>query len=179
MEHRRGEWLDLVSRHHKEWLKIAKIYGCGDFSEDVVQDMYLKLHKYANAEKVLRNGKVSKGYVFFVLKTVALDYHKKKKHFVDVGGVLILPNDISNIEEKQAFDKLCAMIDTEANKWHWYDEQLFQIYKNNKTSVRKIAKNTDISWVSIFNTIKNCKGKIKERFYEDYEDYINGDYDRI
>ena len=46
-------------------------------------------------------------------------------------------------------------------------------------SIRKIAEETNISWVSIFNTLKKCKQELKELFKEDYEDFKNNDYDRI
>jgi hypothetical protein len=46
-------------------------------------------------------------------------------------------------------------------------------------SIRKLAKETGISWVSIFNTLKKCKIDLRENFSEDYDDYINGDYERI
>ena len=46
-------------------------------------------------------------------------------------------------------------------------------------SIRKIAEETNISWVSIFNTLKKCKEELKELFNEDYEDLNNEDYERI
>ena len=46
-------------------------------------------------------------------------------------------------------------------------------------SIRKIAAETKISWVSIFNTLKNAKNIIKDKLQEDYEDYKNEDYDKI
>jgi predicted DNA-binding protein YlxM (UPF0122 family) len=46
-------------------------------------------------------------------------------------------------------------------------------------SIRKIAEETNISWVSIFNTLKKCKEELREIFKEDFEDYLNKDYDRI
>jgi hypothetical protein len=46
-------------------------------------------------------------------------------------------------------------------------------------SIRKIAAETKISWVSIFNTLKNAKNILKEKLKEDYEDYKNEDYERL
>ena len=46
-------------------------------------------------------------------------------------------------------------------------------------SIRKIAKETNISWVSIFNTLKKCKIDLKHKFGEDYMDFLNKDYERI
>ena len=46
-------------------------------------------------------------------------------------------------------------------------------------SIRKIASETNISWVSIWNSLKNYKLKIKDKFQEDWDDLKNEDYERI
>ena len=46
-------------------------------------------------------------------------------------------------------------------------------------SMNKIHRETEIGLTSIKNTIKNGKAKIYDRIKEDYEDYQNGDYDKI
>ena len=52
-------------------------------------------------------------------------------------------------------------------------------YRDTNMSIRKIAAETKISWVSIFNTLKNAKNILKEKLKEDYEDYKNQDYERL
>jgi len=47
------------------------------------------------------------------------------------------------------------------------------------TSMNQIHRETDIGLTSIKNTIKNGKAKIYEGIKEDWEDYQNGDYDKI
>ena len=54
-----------------------------------------------------------------------------------------------------AHGNFTALIDEHINNWHWYDAKLFKLYRDTDMSIRKIAKETKISWVSIFNTIKN------------------------
>ena len=46
-------------------------------------------------------------------------------------------------------------------------------------SIRKLASETKISWVSIFNTLKNLKLDIKNKISEDYEDFKQGDFERL
>mgnify|MGYP003383830541 CR=1 FL=1 len=176
----RTHWLSLIAKHHKEWINIAKVYSCGGYAEDVVQEMYLKIHKYSTADKVITNGKVNKGYIFFALRSIINSYHKEKSKVVkyDIDSVRHL-STCDNQDQIQAFERVSEMIDKESDDWHWYDKQIFDLYRYNKTSIRKLAKETNISSVSIFNTLKNCKAKIKEKFTEDYQDYLNGDYDRI
>ena len=68
-------------------------------------------------------------------------------------------------------------IDKQVDGWHWYDRDLFELYRHSGLSIRKIAKETGISWVSIFHTLKNCKGKIKEELENDYKKYKEQDYE--
>jgi predicted DNA-binding protein YlxM (UPF0122 family) len=70
-------------------------------------------------------------------------------------------------------------MDSYIEDWHWYDQKLFKLYRDTDMSIRKIAAETGISWVSIFNTLKKCKKDLNDKFNEDYDDYLNGDYERI
>ena len=184
-------WLEQVAELHKDWIKAAKAYGANDFAEDIVQDTYIKLHKYANADKVINNGHVNKGYVFFTLKTVIADYHKRKPLFADEPETTT-PECLLNIEKEIAWHKFCIMIDDyitervnetgeegEFKGWSLGDKIVFNTYRFNKTSMRKIAQEKDVSWVSIFHQLKGLKTDIKDNFLEDYQDLINGDYDKI
>ena len=42
-----------------------------------------------------------------------------------------------------------------------------------------MAKETGISFVNIFHTLKKGKQTMRDKFNEDYEDYINGDFNQI
>ena len=75
--------------------------------------------------------------------------------------------------------KSAYKIDDEIENWHWYDKKLFVLYRDTNMSIRKIAAETNISWVSIFNTLKNAKIILKDKLKEDYEDYKNEDYERL
>ena len=84
-----------------------------------------------------------------------------------------------DLQEQEAFHKICKLIDQEMESWSWYNRKLTEIYRDTDLSIRKIAAATNISFVSIFNTLKNCKNEIKQKFQEDFEDYQNGDFDKI
>jgi DNA-directed RNA polymerase specialized sigma24 family protein len=177
------EWLATVAKQHKEWVRIVESMGEKNYAEDIVQEAYIALYKYAKPKNIIENGIVKRGYMFFTLRSLMFQYYNKKKkiHKVsldDDANFLQIP-DTNNIQENKAFHKICQMIDQEAEKWHWYDRKMFKLYRDTDMSIRKIAMETTISWVSIFNTLKNCKDIIKEKFGEDYLDYKNEDYDRI
>ena len=176
-----ADWLAIVAKDHKKWVRLVKSLGEYNYPEDIVQTSYEVLYKYADPKKIIKNNKVSEGYMFFTLRSVLYQYWnaKKKVQKVSIDQYTLQIPDKNNKEENLAFHKLCTMIDNEMNTWHWYDKKLTQIYRDTGLSIRKIAKQSGISWVSIFNTLKNTKTKLKNKFYEDYEDWKNGDFERI
>jgi DNA-directed RNA polymerase specialized sigma24 family protein len=184
------DFLNEVAKHHKEWVRTVTALGGGSYSEDIVQEMYIKLYKYADANKIIKNGILQKGYVFFALKSIIYTLAKEKslilKENIDNHHI----PDTTNHEEEQAFQKFSNKIDdylhslekkskTENNERYWYDGKMFQMYKDNDLSMRKLAKLSGISWVSIFHTLKNVKEDLRKNFQEDWDDYLNGDYDKI
>ena len=175
-----ADWLSEVAKHHKKWIEITRSYNGGIYSEDIVQEMYLKLHKYTKPEKIIVNGKLNKGYVFFALKSIIVEYHRErakiKKEDIEDHRFVSAEDDT---DKKEAYERIITNIDKELKDWYWYDRDMFELYRDSGKSMRKIAAGTNISWVSIFNTLKNGKKKIKEKFGEDWEDYENGDYERI
>lgn len=166
-----SQWLEVVAKQHKEWIGIVNSFGEYDYAEDIVQEMYIVLHKYADPNKIITNGKANRGYIFFTLKTTYYQYYnaKNKVYKVNIDDYQINYED--SLEEQEAYNDICKMIDKEIENWHWYDKKLFELYKNTDMSIRKLAKETGISWVSIFNTLKNCKTKIKDKFQDDWDKY--------
>ena len=189
----RADWLEIVARQHKEWIRIVNGFGEYDYAEDIVQESYLILYKYAKPEKVIENGVIRRGYMYFTLRTTYYLYynakHKIKKYSLDTPFVslgmdgnydsFIQIEDKTDLREQEAYNYICQKIDEEIEDWHWYDKKLFVLYRDTDMSIRKIAAETKISWVSIFNTLKNAKNILKEKLKEDYEDYKNEDYERL
>jgi DNA-directed RNA polymerase specialized sigma24 family protein len=175
------EWLKIVAKDHKEWVKLVQSFGEDFFSEDIVQESYIRLYKYCKPENIIQNGQVNKGFMYFVLRNLYLLHIKseKKNALVSLSGLEVLKDETTDLTKEEAYSKMLSKIHEEVDSWHWYDKQLFTIYKDTDLSIRDIAKETTISSSSIFNTLKNCKSKIKTKFKEDYEDYKNADYELI
>ncbi len=177
------QWLSIVAERHNEWVSIVKSFGEYDFCEDIVQEAYLTIYKYADETKVIRNGIVSRGYMYFTLRSLYYQYYNSKRKIDKVSlddeeFTIQIPNN-SQMDEQVAFHKICTMIDDHIDSWRWYEKKLFSLYRDTELSIRGIAKETNISWVSIFNTLKHAKNELNEKFKEDWEDYQNKDYDRI
>jgi len=177
------KWLELVAQQHSEWVKIVHSFGEYNFAEDLVQEMYLTLFKYASQEKIIKDGKVRRGYVFFTLRSIFYQYYNKKKRIIkvridDEDNYLQIPQEDS-IEENEAFNKICTLVDSVADEWNWYDRKLWKLYSQTDMSMRKLAAETKISWVSIYNSLKHLKQDLRDKLQEDYEDFKLKDYERI
>jgi len=177
------EWLAKVAERHDEWVAIVKSFGEYDYAEDIVQEGYLTIYKYADESKIIRDGVVSRGYMYFTFRSIYFQYYNSKRKIVKISidddeTTLQIP-DASQMDEQVAFHKICTMIDEHIEGWRWYEKKLFTLYRDSDLSIRGIASETNISWVSIFNSLKNAKQELKDKFQEDYEDYKNKDYDRI
>lgn len=170
-----NEWLNKVAKHHKEWVKIANLYNVGDYAEDIVQESYIALMKYADENKIIdEKGEVRKGYVFFTIKSLCFQYLNKRNKIDKIGLDDVFNLEYQDtIEEHQAFNDICLMIDDEIDNWHWYDKKLFKLYRDNDFSMRDIAKETNISLISIWHSMKNYKEVLKDKFQEDYDNYKN------
>ena len=176
-----NQWLAKVAQYHDDWVKVIHTFGEYDFAEDLVQESYIALYKYADSDKLIdSNGEVRKGYMYFTLRSLFYQYYNKKKKVnkVSFDGCWELFDD-SNIEEHKAYNDICLLIDEEINNWDWYDRKLFKLYRDTDLSMRDIAKETNISLISIFNSIKNYKILLKDKFQKDYTDYIENDYNSI
>ncbi len=178
-----AQWLAKVAERHTEWVNVIKGFGEYEYAEDLVQECYLVLYKYANEEKIIKDGEVSRGYLYFTLRNLYFQFYKNKRKIKKVS----LDNeeytqeveDNSNLDEEVAYNKICTMIDDHIEDWRWYEKKLITLYRDSGLSIRGIAKETNISWVSIFNTLKNAKHELKQKFQDDWSDLKNKDYERI
>ena len=95
-----------------------------------------------------------------------------------------------DIKENYAFQNLMDSIDKEIKQWHRYDIMFTDIYYKTDISLRGLEKESKfidedgnqykgISLTSLYNTSKNCKRRLREKFDEDAQDYFNGDYDKL
>jgi len=174
------EWLNIVAKDHKEWVKVVESFGEDFFAEDIVQEAYLRIYKYCQPENIIKNGQVNKGFMYFTLRNLYLLHLRSNSRLEKIPlEQVVIKDEPSEMEREEAYYKLLMKIQDEVDSWHWYDQKLFEVYKDTDLSIRDIAKETTISSSSIFNTLKNCKAKIKEAVGEEYEDYKNTDFELI
>jgi RNA polymerase sigma factor (sigma-70 family) len=172
--------LTKVSENHKEWIKIVTTFG-SDFPEDIVQEMYIRLHKYGQKEKVLNeSGEVNLFYIWSMLRNAWGDANKLNKiEFISLEDVFNVKDHDDHLQKHEALQKINELIESEMSNWHFYDKKLFEIYRDTDLSIREIADKVDINYTSIFHTLKRCKQRLKKAVGEDYQDYLHEDFELI
>jgi RNA polymerase sigma factor (sigma-70 family) len=191
--------LEALSKEHKRWWHMA-LSICSDdqLADDIVQDMYIRIEKYVDEPDKIINpetSEINSFYIFVTMKNIYFHWFNQRMRMS-----AFEVKDFDFFSEEEYNDGLCSdSLDDEANMldmeyahqqivdsiaaeikgWHWYDEKLFKLYFMTDMSLRDIAAETKISLSSIYNSIKNLRDLIKDKFGEDVEDYFNRDYDKI
>ena len=185
--------LTLLAQYHPEYIKMAKAIAGNNlevrnYAEDFVQEAYLRLSRYEDLfDKVVVKDKVSKGYMFFVLRSIILNAIKKKSNlkFSHLGDQYDFEEKFNWIDHGMDKDKLgteaieTRMYEVLKENAKWFDYQLFETYLKSGKSFRAIAEGSGIGIRTIYLSIKKSKLIIAEKLFEDYQDFINGDYDLI
>ena len=165
------EILERVAKYHNDWVELAEVFD-KDFAEDIVQEMYLLLHKYKVTEQqMFTNGKPNRGYVFIIIRNIHFQLYNIRKRIdkCELNDEVYLMQDDFDLEKELDWNNFRIKAEDEVNSWEWYDKKLFTLYRDNKTSIRKLAKETGISFVSIFHTLKANKQKLKRLLQDDYD----------
>lgn len=173
--------INQIVANHEEWVKIVNSFGEYFFAEDIVQETYLMLLKWSSDEKLVNNGKLNKAYIWLALKNTFLQHVRKENKitFCSLDTAVNLPAENTNEKKHEAENIIDEQIKNAIKNLDWYDKMLFDIYKNQNLSMRKISLETHISVTSIFYTIQRCKQKIKFDVMENYQDFKNEEYELI
>ena len=180
--------LEKLAENHKIWVRMVRGFGADrDLAQDIVQSMYLRLHKYIEDKyRIMYNDDdVNRFFVYVTLKNMYLTYMSSQNRYqwYEIREDDVIDEDLNEFVFDEvmdtAFDRLISKINDEMNTWHKYDRILSEKYLKSDYSLRDIATGSGISLTSIFNSMRENKRILKEKFQEDYEDFCNGDYNLI
>jgi len=163
--------LEKVAKHHDYLVELAAVFA-GDFAEDIVQEFYLLLHKYqVTEEQMFTKGKLNRGYCFIIIRNIYFQIYNVKKRIIkcEINEEIYNMVDDYDLEKELEWNNFRTKAELEVNNWDWYDKKLFSIYRDSNISIRGLAKETGISFVSIFHSLKKHKEKLKELLKEDYD----------
>mgnify|MGYP003651436667 CR=1 FL=1 len=175
-------WLSKVAELHDDYIRIVQSFGEEFYAEDIVQEMYIRLTQYYKPFKIVNEqGQINKSYIYLVLRAIVCDLHteKRKHQKVPLEHIKNMGVEYEYISKGEAEYSLEIKLRNEMKSWEWFDRDLFKVYRDSGMSMRQIAAETNISTKTIFYSIKKSKEKLKENIAEDYEDYINGDYELL
>ena len=178
--------LEKLAENHTLWIKMVVNMGCDKhIAEDIVQSMYLRIHRLVtNEKKIMYNDdEVNRFFIYVTLKNMFVDYVKarNKYTFFEYMETDDVEEGLEEFEfdEQEAFHNLVDSMSSEIMSWERYDIILSQLYFKTDLSLRDIANGSGISLMSIYNSIKNYKNILNSKFIDDYQDYMNGDYHLI
>ena len=156
--------LEKIAKKHKDWLRIVKSFGCdGDKCEDIVQEMYLKVHTLiSNGTDISYGDEINHFYIYRILRSLFIDLCRKEAKITKV-NVEYLEKFIQEEEVIQYKDIEGKMkeLDSVLDKIYWYDKKVFDLISGGM-SIAELSKNSGISYYSLYNTYKNIKNIIKE-----------------
>lgn len=158
--------LELAFAKHKDWISIVRSFGCNPSSaEDIVQEMYIQLHKDIEKGLDLAYGDdINHFYCYKVLRGIYYNIYKKEAKHIKI--YLEDMKELQQSEELGVDEQLYAerkgQIDAILNEMYWYDRKVFELIASGK-SVAALSRETGISYYSLYNTYTNAKKFIKEQ----------------
>lgn len=197
------DWIRIAQSNYK----LSREDAC-DVVQEMYLELYAYEHKELNpndgrvnqkyidkptCERVLdEDGEVNRLFIWLMIRKA---FHsiaraeKKRKEYVVFTDVSFEYEQDDTTEENEAVGELIDKIEEEKATWHEYDRIIFDLFMEgrdswhnragNGVSVKRLSALTGISESKVYNTIRNCKERIREAIGEDYEDYLNNDYNKI
>ena len=143
--------LEQLAKRDKDWRRMA-LQICGDkmTADDLVQDMYLKFADY--------NKELNDYYIFFAIRSIHINNLKKAK-------VKIVSSEIENIsltdsEYCLSTDFLEDSILQKIKELPYFERETALV--SQVISQREIARQSEIPFVTINQTIKKTKENLRQ-----------------
>lgn len=138
--------MENLYKKHKQWINIVRSFGEYNYAEDIVQEAYIKV----------LGKEINDSYFYLTLRSITTDLHRKKVVTVEIDNLEFIDEEY---EEPESTEKYLVIL----NSFSHYERILFNLYSESGMSMRKIARETNISFMSIYNTIKKCQEKLKNQ----------------
>ena len=164
--------LKQLSHNHKNFVlyvkKNAMTLQQKKYPEDVVQEAYFRVATILSQGQELKFESYSllERYFFKTIKSILINESKKKsiQELPIKQDFPVTPEEIDVVEYSELVKKIDEVVET----FYWYDKKMFNLYRYQIPSIRKIASETKISRPSVTQTIDNCKMKIQKKLATEY-----------
>ena len=155
--------LEKIAEKHDDWHRIVLSFGCKEsVAEDIVQEMYLMMHKYIEKGiDISYNDEINYYYIYKQLRGLFIDLHRKEKKIIKT-NIDTLSEFIDEQGVAKQVDICGAMkqMDNLLDKTFWYDRTVFEIISDGMP-IAELARKTNISYYSLYFTYKRVKDLIK------------------
>jgi len=161
--------VEVLFKRHKQWIKFSHAYlsdGNMLHAEDVIQTAYMKvlieLRKYPGKQ-------INDTYFYNTIKNIVLDDKKRATDPLKFAQQITNQNckksdQLENSEPtKEQLENLIKDIDNYVETFYHFDKLLFNAYRYEFRSIRKLSKATKIGHVQVFQTVKRCKQRINDK----------------
>lgn len=156
------EVLKKLYEKHKTWCNIVESFGCNpETAEDIVQDMYIKIHKLVEKGTDITYGDdINHFYIFRTLTSIFLDYKRKESKT----STMTLEEFAEHIEQQDEVDyeKPYNRVLEAMTELYWYDRKVYEIIEGGE-SISELSRKTNISYYSLYNTYKKVKKYLKDK----------------
>lgn len=152
---------------HEVWVSYAmKFTRNVDDANDLTQELYIKLLKLDCLEKICKNGKVNRSWVYVTIRNMFLDGKRNEPIMVEM---VDRPNEESeyDFQKDVQIDQMLNIIKKQGNDpCASYHNKHLMLYVFSGKPLRKIADEMGLTKEVIYNAIKNAKRRIKEEYRE-------------
>ncbi len=151
--------LHIIATQHQKWINIVRSFGMHNYAEDIVQNMYIKIHKWNgkyDASIMYNETEINEYFIFKVLRNLFLDYHRKKKITYNTFYEPSI-SDISKYISKYEYEEQLNIVKEEIKSWHLYDQKIYELIFLENKSMLELSKLTGIDYYSIYRRVKRIK----------------------
>ena len=184
------ESIKELVKHERIWHNYLKSWGCNiDTAKDLIQEMYIQIDTYLKKHKksIMYNEKeVNFYFVYLTLYNMFKNLKRAEKRVkvVSLENLDYLPAEETNIESEDLdnhraiqewflHEDYIEMTDLNNPKLEEYDKsKMFNFYQRkvfeevflNNKSISQLSRDTNISYYSLYNTVKNIRQQIKQLY---------------
>lgn len=165
--------LQEICKGHSKWVRMAQKFDY-DNAEDLVQEMYLKIHNLNPTE-------VNEVYIYRTIKSIFVDDYKKKKltAFPLRGGDIPDIPDESEIEDELELSEIpltCTELLVLKKLYGYTTENAdtLQITIHKGKSLLSISKEVNLPYKRLYTALLTAKKKIYEYRIRRYSEKDNG-----
>lgn len=165
--------LQEICKGHGKWVRMAQKFDY-DNAEDLVQEMYLKIHNLNPTE-------VNEVYIYRTIKSIFVDDYKKKKltAFPLRGGdIPEIPDESENEDELELSEipLTCTELLVLKKLYGYTTENAdtLQITIHKGKSLLSISKEVNLPYMVLYRALLTAKKKIYEYRIRRYSEKDNG-----